>query len=248
MMSDDLRLEEQVLSQAAAIGLSSQLDGVESIDVDVRTDLLKIVQGQADSISLVGQGLVIQKDIRVQEIELQVDRVAIAPLSALLGKIELNEPLDADARLLLTEEDINRALNSDYIHSKIKPLELEVKDQPAVLLEMQQMELHLPGEGRMIFNGKMLMHQQNESQQVSFTSAFLPRTLSQPVILENFQCLEGGGTSLEITLAMLTKIRELVNLPYFDLETMILQIKDLEVHQGSLIIHAAARIRQLPSV
>ncbi|MBV8882905.1 MAG: DUF2993 domain-containing protein [Chroococcidiopsidaceae cyanobacterium CP_BM_RX_35] len=248
MMSDDLRLEEQALSQAAEIGLSNKLDGVENIDVDVRTNLLKIVQGQADSVSLVGQGLVIQKDIRVQEIELQVDRVAIAPLSVLLGKIELNEPLDANARLLLTEEDINRALNSDYIHSKIKPLELEVEDQPPVSLEIQQMELLLTGEGKMVFNGKMLMHQQNKSQQVSFTSAFRPRTLSQPAILESFQCLEGGGISLEITLAMLTKINELVNLPYFDLETMILRIKDLEVHQGSLTIHAAARVRQLPSM
>lgn len=100
----------------------------------------------------------------------------------------------------------------------------------------------------MIFNGRMLMHQHNDSQQVSFTSAFRPRTLSQPVILESFQCLEGGGTSLEITLAMMNKIKELVNLPDFDLDTMVLRIKDLEVHQGSITLHATAHVRQLPSM
>jgi len=49
-----------------------------------------------------------QKDIRVQEMELHADSIAINPLSA-FGQIELNQPVDATARLVLTEPDINRA-------------------------------------------------------------------------------------------------------------------------------------------
>jgi len=41
------------------------LDEAEKIDVDVRTDLLEIVQGE-DSVSVTGQGLVMQKDIRAR--------------------------------------------------------------------------------------------------------------------------------------------------------------------------------------
>ncbi len=245
-MPDESWLEEQALSQVAEIGLSSQLDQVENLDVDVRTNLLKMIQGEADSVSLVGQGLVMQQDIRVQEIELQLDKVAINPLSALLGKIELNHPVDAKARLLLTEQDINRALNSDYIRSRMQNLELNVDGQP-VSLELQQMELLLPGDGKMVFNGTTLLHQMGNTRHLGFTSAFRPRTLSQPVMLESIHCTEGGGISLELTLALMNKISELVNLPYFDLEVMALQINDLEVHQGSLTLHAAAHVRQLPS-
>jgi hypothetical protein len=57
------RLEEQALSGAAEITISTQLDEVENIDVDVRTNLLKMIQGQADSVSIAGEGLVMQKDI-----------------------------------------------------------------------------------------------------------------------------------------------------------------------------------------
>jgi len=58
------------------------------------TDLLEIVQGEAGFGPL--QGLVMQKDIRVQEMELHADSIAINP-SALL--VKLDQPVDATARL-----------------------------------------------------------------------------------------------------------------------------------------------------
>jgi hypothetical protein len=76
------RLEEQALSGAAEITISTQLDEVENIDVDVRTNLLKMIQGQADSVSIAGDGLVMQKDIRVHEMELHTNTIAINPLRA----------------------------------------------------------------------------------------------------------------------------------------------------------------------
>lgn len=245
-MPDEPRLEEQVLSQAAEMGLSSQLDEVGDIDIDLRTDLLKMVQGQADSISIEGHGLVMQKDIRVQEMELHADGVAINPLSALFGQIELNHPINATARLVLKEQDINRALNSEYVRSRMQNLELNVDGQP-VSLEMQQMELLLPGSGKMVFNGKTLLHEMGTKRRVNFTAVFRPRTLSQPVMMEGFNCTEGEGLSLEVTTALMQKLKELVNLPYLDLDGMALRIKDMEVQEGSLTLHTEAHVRQLPS-
>ena len=54
-MSDEPRLEEQALSLAAEMTLSSQMDEVENIDVDVRSDLLKVVHGEVDSVSIEGK-------------------------------------------------------------------------------------------------------------------------------------------------------------------------------------------------
>ena len=104
-MPDEPRLEEQALSEVAEKSISAQLDKVENLEVDVRTNLLKMVQGQADSVSIAGQGLVMQKDIRVDKLEVHTDKVAIDVLSAILGQIELNQPVDATARVVLTEQD-----------------------------------------------------------------------------------------------------------------------------------------------
>lgn len=43
---------EQAFSKAAEIAISSQLDEVENLDVDIRTDPLKLIQGELESVLL----------------------------------------------------------------------------------------------------------------------------------------------------------------------------------------------------
>src|SRR6476620_6565295 len=112
-MPDSPGLGEQALNKAAEIGLSNQLDEVENLDVDIKTDPLKLVQGQVDAVTIEGEGLVMQKDLRMEELEMQMDSVAINPLSVAFGKIELTKPTQASTRVVLTEADINRAFNSE---------------------------------------------------------------------------------------------------------------------------------------
>lgn len=245
-MPDETRLEEQVLDKLAEMTLSSQLNSAEKIDVDIKTNLLEMVQGEVDSVSVTGQGMIIQEDIRVQEIELQVDSIAINPLSALFGKLELNQPVDANARLVLTEQDINRALNCDYIRGKIQ-LELNVEGTTAVIKPLQ-MELHLPGDGKMIFTANTLLHNEvGKTKQIGFNCVLLVKTSEQPLLMEEFNCTPGQGVSLELAISFLKKLRELANLPWYELEGMALRVQDVDVQEGSLTLLAEAHVRQLPS-
>jgi len=247
MTHDDLRLDEQAISKAAEIGLSSQLDEAEKIDVDVRTDLVKAVQGQADSVAIAGQGLVMQKDIRVQEMELHTDSIDINPFSALFGQIELNQPVDATARLLLTEQDINRAFNSDYMRSKLQNLELNVEGKKAII-EPRQLELHLPADGKVVFNVKTLLHDEiGKTKQIGFNATMLVKTGGQSLLMEGFNCSPNQGISVELAIAFMQKLKELVNLAYFELEGVALRIKDVDVQKGSLTLHTEAHVRQIPS-
>ena len=246
-MSDEPRLEEQALSGAAEMTIAAQLDKVEKIDVAVRTNLLKIVQGQADSVSLSAQGMVVQKDIRVQDMELHVQSIAVDLVSAILGQIELDKPVDAVARLVLTQQDINRALNGDFIRSKFQSLELNLDDQ-IVTVAPQQLEIALPGDGKMGFSGTIVLHEIGKIRRMSFQAVIRPRTMNQPLLLEAFHCTQGEGISLELAIAFLNKARELINLPYFELQGMALRVKELEVKKGSLTLHTEAYIKQFPDL
>ncbi|MFB2921807.1 DUF2993 domain-containing protein [Aerosakkonema funiforme] len=243
---EELRLEEEVLSAAAEIGVISQVDKVEDVNIDVKTNLLNIVQGQADSVSFAGQGLAIQKDIRVQEVQVQTGRIAINPLSAIFGEIKLTHPTDASIRVVLTEEDINRSLNSDYIRSKLPPLELDV-DGKIVSIELQHMEINLPGDGKIKCSGNVLLHEGN-TRQLDFIALLYPRTSSQPLLLEAFHCTPGNGIGLELIVALMLKFKELVNLPYYEVEGSAFRVKDMDVQKGSLTVMAEAYIRQIPSM
>ncbi|MEW5861260.1 MAG: DUF2993 domain-containing protein [Cyanobacteriota bacterium] len=250
-MTDEPRLEEQALSQAVEMGLSSRLDDVENINVDVQTDLLKMAQGKANSVSVEGRGLAMQKDIRVQEMELHADNIAINLFDAIFGQIKLNHPVDATARVVLTEQDINRALGSDYIRSKFKTMELNADGQ-LVTLEPLQIEIHLPSDGKMEFSGQMLLHDVDKARQIGFAAVIRPRTSSTPILLEGFSCNPGEGISLELTIALMEKLGELANLPYFDLQEfdlqgMAIRIKEMDVQAGSLTLYTEAYIKQIPN-
>ena len=223
-MPDEHRFEEKLLSQEAEKRISEKLDKVEKIEIDVQTDLLKIVQGQVDGVSVAGQGLVIQKDIRVQEIKLQTDSIAINPFSALFGQIELNEPVNTIVRIILTEVDINRALASDFVRSKMQNFDLDV-DGEIVSFEPQQIQVFLPGDGKIECRGRVLLKEKGNTRPLAYTAIARPRT----------------------HLAFMQKAKELMNIPYLKWEDMVLNIKDIKLEIGSLILLVETQMRQIPS-
>jgi hypothetical protein len=244
-MPEDQPLEGQLLSQEVERRLCDQLDEVENIDVDLQTDLLKILQGRADTIYVAGQGLVI-KGIRVQDIKLQTDNVAINPFSALFGQIQLHQPVDVTTRIVLTEVDLNRALTSEIVYQKLQQFNLKVDDE-LVSLKLEEMQLHLPEKNQMAFTGKVLIQEKEQTYSIGFTSMLRPRTRQSPIILESFQCTQGNGISLDIIAALIQKAKELVNLPYFEFDDIILRIKEIEVQKGNLILLVEAQVKQISS-
>lgn len=246
-MPDQPNLEEQALSEAASMTISTQLDEVENLNVDVKSNFSQIIQGKADSISLTGQGLVMQKDIRVQEMQLQTEKVDINPLSALFGQIKLNKPVDATARIVITQQDLNRALNSDYIRSNYPNIQINIESQ-TITLEPQNLEVSLVTNNKMTFKGTILVQEKATSRSINFMAIVCLPTLSQPLLLEAFHCAEGEGVTLEFALALLQKAKELLNSPYIDLEGMALRVKNLEVQAGNLTLNTEAYVRQLPNL
>lgn len=244
-MPHEPRLEEQALSEAAEMAIAAQLDEVDNIDVEVRTDWLKMVQGQADSVSIAAQGVVMHTDIRVQEMEVHTNRIAIDLLRSIFGQVELETPLDATARVVLTEQDLNRALNSDYIQSQFQSLELNVEGQ-IITLEPQQLQIHLPGDDQIGFSGTIVLHETGKSRRMGFTALIRLPVMKQPLLLEAFQCTQGEGISLQLALAFLNKARELMDLAYFEIEGVTLSIKKLDVQLGKLTLYTDAYVRQLP--
>jgi len=245
-MPEERRLEEQLISQEAERRLSNQLDEAEQIDVDVHTDLFKIVQGQADGVSLSGQGLVIKENIRVQEIKLQTDSIAVNPLSAIFGQIELNAPVNAIARIVMTESDINQALNSDFVRNSANHYDLNVEGE-IVSFQIQNMQLSLPGDSKIQFQGLIQIKEKGNIRLLSFTARFRPRTHANPIILESFDCHQREGMTFEVALALMQKVKELINLPSFTWNGTKCKIINMEVKQHKLMLLIETQMRQIPA-
>ncbi|HEY9850738.1 MAG TPA: DUF2993 domain-containing protein [Leptolyngbyaceae cyanobacterium] len=241
------RLEEQVISTAVEMGLSSQLDKVEDIHVDVHTNLIDVVQGHANSVSITAQGMVVKKDIRIKEMEMLTNSIDINPLSAIFGELKLEQPTDALVRVVLTEKDINLALNSNYVRSQIKPFELNVNER-TVTFKLREMEVRIADNDRIEISGNTKLEDRNESNLLGFRASIYPAGVSHPILLESFQCAPGQTIPLDITCALINKFQELVSSPYLEFDGTAFKINQLEVKDGELCVYLQLYVKNIPSL
>lgn len=236
---------EQALSKAAEVALSTQLDEVEKLNVDIRTDPGKLIQGELESVEIEGKGLVMQKDLRTEELEVKTGNIAINPLSAAFGKIELTRPTQAEAHVVLTEQDMERAFNSAFIHDKLQNLEVHVEGQPTKI-NTGHVQFSLPGEDKIAIKAEILLNKTGETKQVAFTTVPRINSSGERVILEDVQYSEGKEVAPELTTALLERANELLDLRNFELDGMSLRLKGLDVQKGQLTLQAKAQVEKFP--
>lgn len=243
--SEQPNLGEKALSKVAEMGISSQLDEVDELDVTIRTNPLQLVQGKLDSVTISGEGMVMKQDLRMESVEVNTGSIAINPASAMVGKIELMEPTDADTRIVLSEQDLNRAFNSDYVGSKLQNLTVEVNDS-SVTFDIQRADLHLPGEGKLELRADLLLQGNQETKH--FSAVTLPRVASdgQRIDLEIISTQE-VGLSPELTKALCEKLMQLLDIGKFDLNGMSMQLRSLRAEVGQLTINTLTTIEEFPS-
>jgi len=239
-------LGKEALNKVAEVGLSSQLDDVEELHVDVKTDPMKLMSGEVESVEIEGKGMVMEKDLRVEEMQVETGHVAVNPMKAVFGSLELAHPTDATVHVTLTEADINRAFNSEYIQDKLQNLEVDVNGD-RLIVDTQRVEFGLPGNGTVALKTDVKLRNTGETRHTAFTVTPTMEPGGQQVVLENVQYEPGQELSPELTSALLATARELLDLRNFELEGMDLRLKHMDVQPGRLLLEAEARVEKIPA-
>jgi len=242
----DPDLGEQALSKAAEVGITQQLGEVEQVNVDIRTDPLKLIQGKVDSVSVTGEGLVMKNSLRMEKLQVDAGAVAINPASAIFGKIELTQPAEADAHVTLTQADVNQAFNSDYIRGKMQNLTISLEDE-AIAIEVQHVDIQFLDEGKVYLKANVLMGEMKESQAVEAIVIPSVKEQGQRVVFDEVSGTDGGASS-QLTQMILQEIMTLADLRNFELSGMSLTINDLEVQPGQMTLKATTVIEKIPQV
>lgn len=239
-------LDDQAISKAAELGIKSQLDEVENLNVEIDIDPLKAVTGTLNSVAIAGEGMVMKQDLRIEQMEFNTGSVAINPMSLVFGKIELTHPTEAEAIVTLTEADINRAFSSEFVQDKMQDIEVQVNGETATV-DRQKINFGLPGEGKVLLSTEVVLQASQERKPVAFTAVPKVSSSGQQVILENVEYVDNQEISPEFTEAMLNQARELLDLRNFEMGDMTLHLKRLAALRGKLILESEATVQQFPS-
>lgn len=241
-----LDVGEKALNKVAEVALSTQLDESERLDVQLNTDPGQLAQGKVEALVIDGRGLVMQKDLRLQEMKIEMSSIAVNPMKALAGNLELSEPTEGTAHVILTEADLNRAFNSKTLSTQMENLNIHVDGEP-VTIDTQRVDCNLRADGKVGIDAQILMRQTDETQQVSFTTTPRVTPRGRGVSLEDVHYTEGKELSPELTSALVEKARGILNLNNFEMEGISLRIQQLEVNSDKLTLQAVADITHLPS-
>jgi LmeA-like phospholipid-binding len=77
----------------------------------------QVIQGKIDKVRIAGRGLYPIADLRIDTVEVETDPIALQGLQAQLAK-----PLQAGVKVVLTEADLNKALQSPAVMQRIKQI------------------------------------------------------------------------------------------------------------------------------
>lgn len=103
-----------VIDRIALNAIRSQFTKVDQLQVRVdNAPSYQLLQGKVERVRIAGRGLKL-KQIRIAVLELETDPINLKPRS--LGqKLQLKLPFQAGVRLVLTQADINKALQSPEV-------------------------------------------------------------------------------------------------------------------------------------
>lgn len=244
---------EDLVNTVASKTITHLFTESESVQVNIRCQpSSKLLQGVVDSFKMSGRGLVIRQHFRAAEMWFETDAVSLDFSAILSGKIDLRQPTQAIAQVILLETDINKSFQAPLVKQRLENLTTESL-------------LALSG-GEPVSFQNVWVRLQAESQIEIFAEAVLPNgifpvALSCTIAVErrrrmrfqNPQFLPNGipesqqGISQLLSNVLGEILDQMVDLDKFNLDGVTLRINRLETQGEKLIFSGYAEITRIPN-
>jgi hypothetical protein len=226
----------------------------ESVEVSVRCfPSSKLLQGSIDNFKMSGRGLVIRREFRAEEVSFETDAVSLDFASLLKGQIQLKQPTQAIAQVVLKEDDINQSFKAELVRKRLENL-----TNPSLT--------DLSGGDPVSFTDVQVQLQSNNRVRL-FAKANLPNLGLVPVSLSCTLAVERRrrilfedpqfeadvvsedlrDISKILTDALADILNNMVDLDRFNLDGVTLRVNRLETQGKKLVFSGYAQIDHVPN-
>lgn len=117
-----------LVDRVAQNAIRSRFDKVEQLQVRVdNPPSYQLIQGKVERVRIAGRGLWPTKDVRIDVLEVETDPIAVdlqrlQQSTKSSPRTSLKRPAQAGVRLILTEKDVNQALQSPTVQAQLRQL------------------------------------------------------------------------------------------------------------------------------
>ncbi|MBW4554537.1 MAG: DUF2993 domain-containing protein [Trichormus sp. ATA11-4-KO1] len=244
---------ERMLNTVASQTIRHLFTQSESVEVFVRCyPSSKLLQGSIDSFKMSGRGLVIRKDFWVEQMSFETNAVAIDFGAVLSGKLNLKQPTQAIAQVILSEAGINQAFQSKLVTQHLVNLSVPALTalsggKPVSFTDIQ---VELLAENRLRILAKADLD----------NGELVPLSMIMTVAVERRRRISFKDPKIELdlvpenqreisqalSLALAEILDNMVDLDRFDLDGVKMRLNRLETEGKTLIFSGYAEIERIP--
>lgn len=231
-----------VVDRIAESQIRKQLVAAEQLQVRVdNAPSYQIVQGRADRIRIAGRGLFPVKDLRIDTLELETDAIALQ-----LKTRKLEKPLQAGVRIVLTQADIDRALKSPFVTTRLRNLGVRLLRRDVRQVERYDFlnpQLTLLPENRVRF--QVELQEQGDPAKLNIVAEAQPQIVQgRSLQLNNLRIWANGQESPEpVTKAIANLIRDRTDLRRLESSNITARILNLNFAPSRLEAATFIQIR-----
>ena len=242
--SADLNLEQSLINKTAEAAIASQVESAQNIEVDLDSKVSQLIRGDAKSLKIKGEKIIAVRDIRLEQIDITCDDLSLNLTQAILGKIAFEQPGNFQIRLVFTSSDCDRLLNSEYVKLLLQNLPLDLAEKSSFHLHDAQCQLD--DGGKVSVTATVVLNRGQHSSQARFKIALQFERDGTKIIFNGGQYLDEKGLNLDETVAIMSKIRDLLYLRHYSNSNLAFSITRIDVTSQELIVCGNAQIKRLP--
>ena len=241
----DFDLKKITVDKAAEAAVSSQLETVDNLDVNLNSNASQLVQGKTNSLKITGEKIIVVQDIQLEKVDIVCDDLSLDLTQAILGKISFEQPGDFQVKIIFTESDCDRLLNSKYVRVLLQKLPLEIVQQSANFY-LEQAKCSLSESGEVTLNATVILRREEQSKTAKFKISLQLYQDGLGIKFIGGQYLANQTLDLDETVAMMNKVRDLLYLRHFDNADLSLDITKIKVKERQLIVEGKAQVKRIP--
>lgn len=241
---DEFNIKQSLFNKTAEAAIASQLESAQNLKVNLDSKISQLVQGKANSLEITGEKIVAVRDIQLERIDLSCDDFSIDLAQAILGKISFERPGNFQVKLIFTESDCDRLLNSEYVKILFQNLPLDLPQKSAFYL--QQAKCYLQKDGKVSLTAMVVLNREQQVSKAKLKIEFQFQQAGSIILFSGGRCLGQEALHLDETVAIMSKIRDLLYLRHYANSDLSFELTSIDISTKQLILQGNAQIVRLP--
>ncbi len=238
-------LKQLLINKVSETAISSQVQSAGNIDVNLESNISQLLKGETTSLKLVGEKIIAVKDIHLEKIDISSQDLSLNLTQALLGKITFEQPGNFQVKLVFTQSDCDRLLNSEYVRTLLQNLALDIA-QDSASFHLQQAECNFEQDHNLSLIATIILNREQQIKTARFKIAFEFYQAGLGIKFIEGQYLGKQTLDLDETVAIMNKVRDLLYLRNFSNDDLALNITNIQIEEQQLTITGNTQIKRLP--